>query len=135
MWKDIGGSITIHCRAAALPPQNLLSLKRGLHKDEIFTTNNDRRHNLVSKNVEGRLLVVGVFPDLDLIIGNLTMEETGLYRCFYSKTGRTIETKEGEGAVLLVVKGEPILYESPVNSGTIIRGLCCFPVHDECCVC
>lgn len=134
MWKELGGSITIQCRTAA-KEQNIMTLKRGLHKDPIFATNNDWTSVIRASKVENRTLVNGTFPNLNITITNLVMEDTGPYWCFYSMLSKTIETKEGKGAVLLVVKGEPILSKHPVNSSMIIRGLCCFNVRDECFVC
>lgn len=135
VWRELGGSIAIQCRIAGKEPK-LLNLKRGLDKKEaIFSTNSGRIENTTSKKVEKRMLVDGTFPNLTFTITNLIMEDTGPYWCLYTTYGKTMETKEGIGAVLLVVKGEPVLTERPVNSGTIIRGLCCFIVRHECCVC
>lgn len=134
MWKELGGSITIQCRTPA-KEHKLLNVKRGLHKDDIFAINSNWTSVITSNEVENRTLVKGTFPNLNITINNLIMEDTGPYWCFYSTFGKTMETEEGKGAVLLVVTGGPILSEPPVNSGTIIRGLCCFNVRDECCVC
>lgn len=134
MWKKLGGSITIQCRIAD-KEQKILNLKRGLRKDPIFATDSNWTNNITATEVEKRMLVHGTFPNLNFTITNLIMEDTGPYWCLYTTFGKTIETSEGQGSVLLVVKGEPILSERPVNSGTIIRGLCCFNVRDKCCVC
>lgn len=108
MLRNLGESFTIHCRTA-VSEQNLLSLKRGLHRNEVLATGTDISAAIISKEMEGRLNVTGVFPSLDLLITNLTMEDTGPYWCEYTAYDKTMETKEGNGAVLLVVNGEPIL--------------------------
>lgn len=103
VWKELGGSITIQCRTAA-KEQKILNLKRGLQKDPIFAINNDWTSIIRASKVENRTLVKGTFPNLNITITNLVMEDTGPYWCFYSMFGKTMETKEGKGAVLLVVK-------------------------------
>lgn len=108
MWRDLGESFTIHCRTA-VSEQNLLSLKRGLHRNEVLATGTNTSAAIISKEVKGRLHVTGVFPSLDLLMINLTKEDTGPYWCEYTAYDKTMETKEGNGAVLLVVNGEPIL--------------------------
>lgn len=105
MWKELGESITIQCRAT-FPQQNLLSLKRGLQRKEILTA--DLNGNTASTELKERVKVFGVFPSLDLTFTNLTMEDTGPYWCEYTKYDTAMESKDGDGAVLLVVKGEPI---------------------------
>lgn len=126
MWKDLGGSITIHCRPAVPAPQDLLVLKRGLHRNDMFSMGRDNGEPSISNKLKGRLHSVAAFPNLDLIITNLTMEDMGPYWCEYTAFGNDMKTTQGNGAVLLVVKGEPILYStpnaSPANSGRMIRG-------------
>lgn len=109
VWKDLGESINITCRISD-PQQSLLSLRRGLRRNEVLSTskfNSDR--TTISTEVKNRLEVSGHFPSLNLVISNLTMEDTGPYWCEYSEVGNTLFTKDGDGAVLLVVRGEPIL--------------------------
>lgn len=133
VWRDLGGSITIHCRPAvdgdASPNQDLLSLKRGLNRNEVFSTAHNLKDSITSKELKGRLEAVGTFPSVDLVLVNLTVEDTGPYWCEFTMLSDTMDTEEGKGAVLLVVKGEPFLHQTPTaspgNSGTSmkIRGL------------
>lgn len=109
VWKDLGESINITCRTP-VPQQSLLSLKRGLQRNDVLSTskfNLDR--TTISTEVKNRLQFSGVFPNLTLVISNLTMEDAGPYWCEYSEVGETTVTKYIGGAVLLVVRGEPIL--------------------------
>lgn len=103
-----GGSITIQCRAPK-QLQELLVLKKGLKQDEIYSRHRNGKL-IISKEFKDRLQVNGEFPDTDILIKNLTSNDTGPYWCHYSKIdleGGGIIGQKGNGSLLLVVTGEP----------------------------
>lgn len=109
VWRDLGGAVTIQCRAPE-PNQEFLNLKRGLSEDVVlFKENNSDTNPNIAKEFRGRLQVNGVFSSMDILIKNLTSNDTGPYWCLYSRfDGRAkIIGKTGTGSVLLVVTGEP----------------------------
>ncbi|CAG03130.1 unnamed protein product [Tetraodon nigroviridis] len=101
VWKELGESVTIHCSVAMAPL--LLSLKKGLHRSDVYSTSSSQSPGTTSREVEGRLKVNGEFPNLDLVISNLTAEDTGPYWCEYTEFEKKMVTKDGNGAILLVV--------------------------------
>lgn len=109
VWRDLGGAVTIQCRAPE-PNQEFLILKRGLSEDVVLVKeNNSGIIPNIDKEFWGRLQVNGVFSSMDILIKNLTSNDTGPYWCLYSRfdgKAKTIE-KKGTGSVLLVVTGEP----------------------------
>lgn len=141
MWKNHGESIEIQCRPKAnFPAQNQLSVRKGLNRDEVFAVD-QQNSNIISKKMRNRLKVYNTFPNVTLELTNLTVEDTGLYSCLYTRFDVRMVSTEGNGAVLLVVKGEPILVEtlnlSPGNSSVTTWGLDWFCAQGitECCVC
>lgn len=99
-WKDVGGNVTIGCR----PPgegQTSLSLRKSEAK--ILFVHGKSRKETIASEVSGRLQWTGEFPDIDIIIKNLTSDDTGAYWCEYNT-----ELVLGKGSVLLVVTGEPL---------------------------
>ncbi|KAI3359913.1 hypothetical protein L3Q82_014266 [Scortum barcoo] len=109
VWKEIGGAFTIQCRSE--PNQEFLTLRRGIREDiQIFYKVGTSEKNEIAAEFRDRLQFNGVFPNIDLLIKNLTSDDTGPYWCEYarfdSKSAAFI-TKKGNGSVLLVVRGEP----------------------------
>lgn len=106
VWKDKGGTITIQCKSPNTDQDNL-SVRRGLTDDEILFKEKNSDKITISKEFEGRLQINGGILKMDILIKNLTSNDTGPYWCRYSKfneqTRKSIKT-EGQGSVLLVVK-------------------------------
>ncbi|XP_074512955.1 uncharacterized protein LOC141781252 isoform X2 [Sebastes fasciatus] len=107
VWRDLGGSITIQCR----PPgtdQEYLSLKKGLSEElEVFYRDGASKKNNVADEFVDRLQIHGVFPNMDILIKNLTSDDTGPYWCLYKKFDPTTHQRVnsvGNGSVLLVVR-------------------------------
>nr|XP_040047163.1 cell surface A33 antigen-like [Gasterosteus aculeatus aculeatus] len=95
-WKDVGGNVTIGCR----PPeegQTSLSLRKG--EAQILYVHGKSRRETIASEFSGRLQLTGEFPDIDIIIKNLTSDDTGAYWCEYDTE------MLGNGSVLLVVTG------------------------------
>lgn len=109
LWRDVGGAVTIQCRCPE-PGQEYLHVKKGLSRDfQVLFKENNSDENTIAKDFTGRLQVNGKFPNLDILIKNLTSEDTGPYWCVYQKYDKTSYRKsdtEGKGSVLLVVRGE-----------------------------
>lgn len=108
MWRDLGGFVTIKC-IAWVPDQDFLNIKIGLlHMDDVFSTGKNKTP-IISKKYRDRLhFDSGEFPNVDIQISNLTVEDTGPYWCTYTKATTKVVQENGRGSVLLVVKGEPI---------------------------
>ncbi|XP_051245009.1 uncharacterized protein LOC127356954 isoform X2 [Dicentrarchus labrax] len=108
LWKDVGGSFTIQCRAPE-PEQDSLTLKKGLSKDiDVFHKPSGSDKNTTAEQFKYRLQFNGKFPNVDILIKNLTSNDTGPYWCCYAKfdlNTATVIHKKGTGSVLLVVSG------------------------------
>ncbi|KAK5856396.1 hypothetical protein PBY51_007996 [Eleginops maclovinus] len=110
VWREIGGHFTIQCR----PPkadQEKMCLKRGLNKEaEVFFINGKSGKKTIVNDFRDRLEFNGLFPEIDILIKNLTSEDTGPYWCEYKAFDKTsVITKNGQGSVLLVVRETQIL--------------------------
>uniref|UniRef100_A0AAQ4P061 Immunoglobulin domain-containing protein n=1 Tax=Gasterosteus aculeatus aculeatus TaxID=481459 RepID=A0AAQ4P061_GASAC len=114
-WKDVGGNVTIGCR----PPeegQTSLSLRKS--EAQILNVHGKSRKETIASEFSGRLQLTGEFPDIDIIIKNLTSDDTGAYWCEYDTE------MLGNGSVLLVVTGEP-LRSRPNDNLTLVSLLIC----------
>lgn len=104
VWRNVGEAVTIQCRARQ--SQEYLSLRMGLNEErEVFFTESFTK-NTVARGVTGRLQFNGVFPNVDVLIQNLTLNDTGPYWCVYKmfdEKKNTMKITKGEGSVLLVV--------------------------------
>ncbi|XP_028456159.1 uncharacterized protein si:ch211-188c18.1 isoform X2 [Perca flavescens] len=110
VWRDLGKAVTIQCKTPK-PNQEYLTLKKGLREEyDVLYIDGKSEKNTIHKEFMGRLQLNGVFPDVDILIKNLTTNDTGPYWCVYKKfdveSSKTLEMK-GEGSVLLVVAGGP----------------------------
>ncbi|XP_049418241.1 uncharacterized protein LOC125880052 [Epinephelus fuscoguttatus] len=106
VWRDFGGAITIQCRPCETD-QEFLAVQKGLSEDNrILFIDGSSQKETFHKDFMGRIQSNGEFPNMDILIKNLTTEDTGPYWCVYKKfdvnSEQTISTK-GTGSVLLVV--------------------------------
>ncbi|XP_028268315.1 uncharacterized protein LOC114440196 [Parambassis ranga] len=103
--KTAGEDITIQCKCSESP--TYLSLKKGLHQeDEVFFKEKEYKNHTVARSVTGRLQIHGAFPNIDILIKNLTLQDTGPYWCLYSVYSTntfSVQSVKGTGSVLLVV--------------------------------
>lgn len=103
-WKDCGDEITIQCRSYEANQEHL-NVKKGLNEyTSVVLKKNSSEDVTIAKGFMGRLQVNGKFPDIDILIKNLSSKDTGPYWCLYKNSSKS-EIK-GMGSVLLVVKGE-----------------------------
>ncbi|MED6251043.1 hypothetical protein ATANTOWER_020159 [Ataeniobius toweri] len=118
VWKENGQSITIQCRIKL--KQTYLSLKKGINKDivsvVIFKTTGKIS---TSEEMSGRVQTHGNFPNIDILIKNLSTSDTGPYWCVYSDTDESYQhrTIDGNGSVLLVVTEKSAPTEQLVTCG------------------
>ncbi|XP_031168292.1 uncharacterized protein LOC116059390 [Sander lucioperca] len=110
VWRALGEAVTIQCRPSK-PDQEYLSLKKGLSEEhDVLYKEGNPEKNTIYKEFMGRLQLNGVFPNVDILIKNLTSNDTGPYWCVYKKfdlvSSKNLEMK-GTGSVLLVVTGGP----------------------------
>ncbi|KAK9534982.1 hypothetical protein VZT92_007392 [Zoarces viviparus] len=108
VWRDFGEAVTIQCRYHE-EGQDSLNLQQGLSgKKSVLHNDGISGKTNTAEEFSGRLQLNGVFPNLDILIKNLTSEDTGTYWCTYMKFDRdSLLDKEvkGSGSVLLVVRG------------------------------
>ncbi|KAM9843896.1 uncharacterized protein ACBR49_013013 isoform 2-T2 [Aulostomus maculatus] len=105
VWRDVGGFITIQCRTSE-PGQILMELEKGLNGEFDVVVKDKSKEPTVAKEFKGRLQLHGVFPYLDIVITNLTSDDTGLYWCIYKgfdAVSSSSKDTKGTGSVLLVV--------------------------------
>ncbi|KAK2833553.1 hypothetical protein Q5P01_017442 [Channa striata] len=104
-----GKDITIQCSTSA-KNQEFLELRKGLHQDfQVLYHDGKTKKDTIAKQYHNRLQVHSDFPSVQILIKDLTPDDTGPYWCLYLRfnvlTDSMITTK-GNGSVLLVVQGE-----------------------------
>ncbi|XP_058509942.1 uncharacterized protein LOC131475691 [Solea solea] len=105
VWKKAGEAITIQCTTSE--EEEFMTLNKGLLEEvQVIHTEFKPEGNVITAAFSGRLQVKTKVCNVDILIKNLTTEDTGPYWCVYkkfnSKDGKVIATK-GKGSVLLVV--------------------------------
>ncbi|XP_061893060.1 uncharacterized protein LOC133642719 [Entelurus aequoreus] len=107
VWKHTGKSVSILCRSRPPGPGLVfMSLLKGLRKEiNVLFKMGDK--NTVAEKYADRLQVKGDITSMEVVISNLTTEDTGPYWCDYKMTAN-FETKalNSNGSVLLVVTDE-----------------------------
>lgn len=107
VWKKVGESITIQCKDSS--GQENLEVKRGLEEKTILATSRSSpSKNTICQNLTSRIQTHGTFPNVAILIKNLSAEDTGPYWCLYSTSNHEsgIEFIKGQGSLLLVVTGK-----------------------------
>lgn len=82
----------------------------GLSENDVFHVEKDSKEPLIKGPFQERLQYNGDFPNVDILIKNLVLSDTGPYWCVYQRRHnikRETETLKGKGSVLLVVSGKP----------------------------
>lgn len=109
LWRDCGEAITIQCRFSN-PRQEYLEVKKGLSEDvSVLQKIGNSGQLKIGSEFTGRLQENGAFPNIDILIKNLTSEDTGPYWCLYKMSNESVRRK-GKGSVLVVVKGKPYYF-------------------------
>ncbi|XP_019751979.1 uncharacterized protein LOC109531886 [Hippocampus comes] len=102
-----GGSVSIQCSHVPQGEMHMTFFK-GLKKDfQILHMMSQK--TTTAKEFSGRLRVEGIFPNVDVIISNLTSEDTGLYFCdyqWYDDARSEQKRVDDDSPVMLVVEGE-----------------------------
>ncbi|XP_026181010.1 uncharacterized protein LOC113141041 [Mastacembelus armatus] len=105
-WVDVGGTVTVQCRTS-LDRVEYLNLKRGLNEEDVFFLEDRSSKTVIANDFNNRLQSNGKFPNVDILIKNLTSTDTGPYWCVYNMFDeiKTISKKEkGNGSILLIVR-------------------------------
>lgn len=114
VWKKTGEEITIQCKSKNV--QEYLRLKMGLNEEvDIFGVEKDSNKITVSKRFSDRLVPNVDFPNVDILIKNLTLKDTGPYWCVYqmfNKSTTNLKEVKGTGSILLVVTGQFIYFST-----------------------
>ncbi|XP_054892004.1 uncharacterized protein LOC129363751 [Poeciliopsis prolifica] len=119
VWREVGESVTIQCRSRTTKDHSL-HFKRGLWEDmdiaqitnEQKLTKEQKKVMKISgkkldfvKNMSDRVQFNGTYPDIDFLLKNLSVDDTGAYWCLYLKgTSGSKEMRKGDGSVIVVVK-------------------------------
>ncbi|CAI5675238.1 unnamed protein product [Oreochromis niloticus] len=101
--RNVGKQVTIQCKSAS--NQDMLYLKKGLNEEEDIFHLTDSKEPTINQKFTDRLQFHGKLPTVDILIKNLTLDDTGPYWCVYKSTDQNYELKatRGIGSVLLVV--------------------------------
>ncbi|XP_013870387.1 uncharacterized protein LOC106522081 [Austrofundulus limnaeus] len=102
-WRKVGNSITIQCKDSS--GQEHLDVKGGLEETSIiFTSKINPSKIVISPNMTSRIQTHGTFPNVQILIKNLSVEDMGPYWCLYSTyKGSGSDYIKGQGSLLLVV--------------------------------
>ncbi|XP_017161699.1 uncharacterized protein LOC108166493 [Poecilia reticulata] len=119
VWREVGESVTIQCRSRTNKDLSL-HFKRGLWEDmDIAQITNELRlargekermkfteRKLEEvKNMIDRVEFNGKYPNVDFLLKNLSVDDTGAYWCLYLKdVSNTRKMMKGDGSVIVVVK-------------------------------
>lgn len=117
--KESGAVHTIHCKSLE-DNNSQLYLKKGIEEEtSVFVQDRMSGQPTINDAYKGRLDVNGKFPNMEIVIKNLTTDDTGPYWCKYAgeDAKKQMTEKKGLGSVLLVVTGESLLLTS--------QKLCC----------
>ncbi|XP_008286281.1 uncharacterized protein LOC103361856 [Stegastes partitus] len=117
IWRDLGEDVTIQCSGSV--DQQFFSLTMGLNEDtNVFFMEKNSGKTTIANGYAGRLQSNGGFYKMDILIKNLTLNDTGPYWCVYKmfdpKSSKSKSTK-GQGSVLLVVTGDRHADTDPVQ--------------------
>lgn len=132
LWRHPGKDVTIQCRPDTEDKVLSLSVKMGLTDYDVFRVEDSEKEPLIKSHLQERIQSNGKFPNLDILIKNLLLNDTGPYWCVYKRIDhvkRETETFKGKGAVLLVVSGKPysisvvIIAFSPIRQILPLRTL------------
>ncbi|XP_047212392.1 uncharacterized protein LOC124864000 [Girardinichthys multiradiatus] len=118
VWKENGQSITIQCRIEL--KQTYLSLKKGINKDiDIVIIYETTGKISTSEEMSRRVQTHGNFPNIDILIKNLSTSDTGPYWCVYTDVDKFYNQRinDGNGSVLLVVTEKSAPTEQLVTCG------------------
>lgn len=131
VWRDFGEAITIQCRPPQ-PDQEYLILQKGLSDEyKVLFLDGKSGKETTAKEFTDRLQLNGDFPNVDILIKNLTSEDTGLYCCMYKmydpKSSQTLNTR-GTGSVLLVVTDTVKPCDPSNNNLVLVSVLSCAAV-------
>nr|XP_004558467.2 uncharacterized protein LOC101486811 isoform X1 [Maylandia zebra] len=113
----VGKQVTIQCKSAS--NQEMLYLKRGLNEEEDIFYLTDLKKSTINQKFTDRLQFHGQVPNVDILLKNLTLDDTGPYWCVYKMTSNyELKASRGNGSVLLVVtESGPAPSPRPVCTG------------------
>lgn len=98
--------MTIQCRTETKDVESL-TVKSGIHESDLFFIHKAKQESPTIRDIfQGRFQYRGDFPNMDILIKDLFLNDTGPYWCLYQKRNgikRQMETLKGKGSVLLVV--------------------------------
>uniref|UniRef100_A0A3Q2VEX3 Immunoglobulin V-set domain-containing protein n=1 Tax=Haplochromis burtoni TaxID=8153 RepID=A0A3Q2VEX3_HAPBU len=115
--RNVGQQVTIQCKSTS--NQEMLYLKRGLNEEEDIFYLTDLQKSTINQKFTDRLQFHGRVPNVDILLKNLTLDDTGPYWCVYKVSSNyELKASRGNGSVLLVVTGDgPAPSPRPVCTG------------------
>lgn len=109
LWRTSGKDMTIQCRTETNDVESL-AVKSGISENDLFFIHKENQKSPTIRDIfQGRFQHNGKFPNMDILIRDLFLNDTGPYWCLYQKRNhikRQMETLKGKGSVLLVVSGK-----------------------------
>ncbi|XP_038835167.1 V-set and immunoglobulin domain-containing protein 1-like [Salvelinus namaycush] len=116
LWVKTGEKFTRKC-STTLKDQNGMFLYVGLDREVLYYY--QRNSKLTPREgYRDRVKTEGPVDQLTITISNLTIEDTGFYRCIYTKYNETTyenDINQGRGSTLVVVNAN----EKPCPSGVV----------------
>uniref|UniRef100_A0A3P9C573 Immunoglobulin V-set domain-containing protein n=1 Tax=Maylandia zebra TaxID=106582 RepID=A0A3P9C573_9CICH len=105
--RSVSGAVVKTCTHFLASNQEMLYLKRGLNEEEDIFYLTDLKKSTINQKFTDRLQFHGQVPNVDILLKNLTLDDTGPYWCVYKMTSNyELKASRGNGSVLLVVTGE-----------------------------
>ncbi|XP_038835025.1 uncharacterized protein LOC120032874 isoform X2 [Salvelinus namaycush] len=118
LWVKTGEKFTMKC-STTLKDQDGIYLYVGLDRDMEVLYYYQRNSKLSPRDgYWDRVKTEGPVDQLTITISNLTIEDTGFYRCIYTKYNETTyenDINQGRGSTLVVVNAN----EKPCPSGVV----------------
>ncbi|XP_070965877.1 uncharacterized protein [Oncorhynchus clarkii lewisi] len=136
LWVNTGEKFTMKC-STTLKDQEGMYLYVGLDRDREVLYYYQRDSKLTPrKRYWDRVKTEGPVDQLTITISNLTIEDTGVYWCVYTKFNEATyenDINQGRGSTLVVVNGRYDALQLPCSTATAVTLTPFHPVNEKPC--